>query len=313
MKFGLQHPSFSYNFSNYQDTLKELALFTERTGFDSFWVMDHFHQISVVGKPYEPMLEGWTTISFLAAVTTKIRLGTLVTGVIYRHPSVLAKIGATLDVLSDGRLFLGIGAAWNEEESSAYGIPFPSTGARFLMLEDALQIIRDMWNKKLETTTFDGRFYKLKDAYCNPKPLQEPMPPILVGGSGEKKTLMIVAKHADACNLFGSPETIKRKLEALFDHCKKIGRNYDTILKTKLSHVIIAKDGEEAERRANERFGEMDKESRREFVIYGNPAEVLEQILIFKDVGINYLIVNFESRREMESLEVFTEKVMAKL
>lgn len=111
MKFGLQHPSFSYNFSNYQDTLKELALFAERTGFDSFWVMDHFHQISVVGKPYEPMLEGWTTISFLAAVTTKIRLGTLVTGVIYRHPSVLAKIGATLDVLSDGRLFLGIGAA----------------------------------------------------------------------------------------------------------------------------------------------------------------------------------------------------------
>jgi alkanesulfonate monooxygenase SsuD/methylene tetrahydromethanopterin reductase-like flavin-dependent oxidoreductase (luciferase family) len=133
------------------------------------------------------------------------------------------------------------------------------------------------------------------------------------GGSGEKKTLKIVAKHADACNLFGSPETIKRKLEALFDHCKKIGRNYDTILKTKLSHVIIAKDGEEAERRANERFGEMDKESRREFVIYGNPAEVLEQILIFKNVGINYLIVNFESRREMESLEVFTERVMAKL
>ncbi len=129
------------------------------------------------------------------------------------------------------------------------------------------------------------------------------MPPILVGGSGEKKTLQIVAKHADACNLFGSPETITRKLEVLFDHCKKVGRNYDTILKTKLSHVIIAKDGEEAERRVNERFGEMDKESRREFVIYGNPTEVLEQILIFKDVGINYLIVILESRREMESLE----------
>jgi alkanesulfonate monooxygenase SsuD/methylene tetrahydromethanopterin reductase-like flavin-dependent oxidoreductase (luciferase family) len=205
--------------------------------------------------------------SFLAAVTTKIRLGTLVTGVIYRYPSVLTKVGATLDVLSDVRLFLGIGAAWNEEESSAYGIPFPSTGARFPMLEEALQIIRCMWNKKLETTTFDGRFYMLKDAYCNPKPLQEPMPPILVGGSGEKKTLKIVAKHADACNLFGSPETITRKLEVLFDHCKKIGRNYDTILKTKLSHVIIAKDGEEAERRVNERFGEMDKESRREFVM----------------------------------------------
>ena len=139
MKFGLQHPSFSYDYSNYQKnqiphTLKDLAVFAERNGFDSFWVMDHFHQISVVGKPYEPMLEGWTTVSFLAAVTTKIRLGTLVTGVIYRHPSVLAKIGATLDVLSGGRLFFGLGAAWNEEESRAYGIPFPSTGARFLML-----------------------------------------------------------------------------------------------------------------------------------------------------------------------------------
>ncbi|HEV2877777.1 MAG TPA: LLM class flavin-dependent oxidoreductase, partial [Nitrososphaeraceae archaeon] len=149
MKFGLQHPSFSYNYISYQEnqiphTLKELAVFAERTGFDSFWVMDHFHQISVVGKPYEPMLEGWTTISFLAAVTTKIRLGTLVTGVIYRHPSVFAKIGATLEDLSDGRLFLGIGAAWNEEESRAYGIPFPSTGARFLMLEEGLQIIRSM-------------------------------------------------------------------------------------------------------------------------------------------------------------------------
>ena len=208
---------------------------------------------------------------------------------------------------------MGIGAAWNEEESMAYGIHFPSTGARFLMLEEALQIIRSMWNKKLETTTFDGRFYKLKDAYCNPKPLQEPMPPIMVGGSGEKKTLKIVAKHADACNLFGSPETITRKLEVLFGHCKKIGRNYDTILKTKLAHVVIAKDREEAERRVNERFGHMDKESRREFVIYGNPAEVLEQILIYKELGINYLIVNFESKREMESLEVFTEKVMAKL
>jgi alkanesulfonate monooxygenase SsuD/methylene tetrahydromethanopterin reductase-like flavin-dependent oxidoreductase (luciferase family) len=163
--------------------------------------MDHFHQISVVGKPYEPMFEGWTTISFLAAATTKIRLGTLVAGVIYRHPAVLVKIGATLDVLSDGRLYLGIGAAWNEEESSAYGISFPSTGARFLMLEEALQIIPSMWNKKLETTMFDGRFYKLKDAYRNPKPLQEPMSPILVGGSGEKKTLKIVAKHADACVL----------------------------------------------------------------------------------------------------------------
>src|ERR671923_1052880 len=224
MKFGLQHPIFSFDYSNHDasqivDSLKNLVIRAENTGFDSFWVMDHFHQIPFIGKPEEPMLEGWTTISVLAGITTKIKLGTLVTGVIYRYPSVLAKVAATLDVLSKGRLFMGIGAGWNEQESLAYGISFPSNQERMLRLEEAIQVIRKMWTEE-PYASFNGKYYQIHNAYCNPKPIQKPSPPILVGGSGERKTLKIVAKYADACNLFGSAETIKRKLNVLKEHCK---------------------------------------------------------------------------------------------
>ena len=210
MQFGLQHPNFSFDYENQDtsqvaDSLKILVTKAENAGFDSFWVMDHFHQIPIVGKLEEPMLESWTTISFLAAVTSKIKLGTLMTGIIYRHPSILAKIGATLDVISKGRLFMGIGAAWNEEESLAYGIPFPPAKERFLRLEEAIQIIHKMWTEE-PSASFSGKFYQIKKAYCNPKPIQKPSPPIMVGGSGERQTLRIVAKYADACNLFGSVE-----------------------------------------------------------------------------------------------------------
>src|ERR687891_750509 len=224
MKFGLQHPIFSFDYRNGDssqivDYLKNLIQSAENRGFDSFWTMDHFHQIPIVGKPQEPILESWTTISVLAGITTKIKLGTLVTGVIYRYPSILAKIAATLDVLSKGRLFMGIGASYFEDESLAYGIgesasnngnikgpshiSFPSNKERLLRLEEALQIISKMWTEE-PSASFEGKYYQIHNAYCNPKPIQKPTPPILVGGSGEKRTLKIVAKYADACNLFGS-------------------------------------------------------------------------------------------------------------
>jgi F420-dependent oxidoreductase-like protein len=223
MQFGLQHPNFNFDYdgrdaSQLVDSLKNLATKAENFGFDSFWVMDHFHQNSMVGKQDAPMLEGWTTLSVLAGITSKIRLGTLVTGVIYRHPSVLAKMAATLDVLSKGRLFMGIGAAWNQEESLAYDIPFPPNKERLLRLEEAIQIIRKMWTEE-PTATFNGKYYQIRNAYCNPKPIQKPSPPIMVGGSGERQTLRIVAKYADACNLFGSAETVKTKLSVLNEHC----------------------------------------------------------------------------------------------
>ena len=309
MKFGLQHPNYSFDYRNHDTSqivvsLSNLVTRAEMLGFDSFWVMDHFHQIPIVGKPEEPMLESWTTISVLAGITSKIKLGTMMTGIIYRYPSILAKIGATLDVLSKGRLFMGIGAAWNEEESLAYGIPFPSTKERLSRLEEAIQIIRKMWTDE-PSTSFNGKYYQIKNAYCNPKPIQKPSPPIMVGGSGERQTLRIVAKYADACNLFGSVETVKRKLCILKEHCKSVGRDYDSILKTKLGGVVIEDDRELARKRSQQII-KMPEEQVDESVIYGTPEDVLRQKELF-EAGIQYLIVALDPSKELEALNNYGE------
>ena len=316
MKFGLQHPVFSFDYRNHEtsqivDSLKNLVARAETLGFDSFWVMDHFHQVPFVGKPEEPILESWTTISVLAGITSKIKLGTLMTGIIYRHPSILAKIGATLDVLSKGRLFMGIGAGWNEEESVAYGIPFPSAKERFLRLEETIQIIRKMWTEQ-PSASFSGKYYQIKNAYCNPRPIQKPSPPIMVGGSGERQTLRIVAKYADACNLFGFVETVKRKLSILKEHCKSVGRDYESILKTKLG-VVIIDDNEEMARKGAQQFYKGTSEQQikdTEFAIYGTAQEVSRQIELLEDVGIQYLIVHLEPSRELEGLDEFADNII---
>jgi F420-dependent oxidoreductase-like protein len=321
MQFGLQHPNFNFDYdgqsnngdtSQIADSLRNLVTRAENIGFDSFWVMDHFHQIQFVGRPEEPMLEGWTIISMLAGITTKIKLGTLVTGIIYRYPSVLAKVAATLDVLSKGRLYMGIGAGWNEQESLAYGISFPSNQERMLMLEEAIQIIRKMWTEE-PYASFNGKYYQIHNAYCNPKPIQKPSPPILVGGSGERKTLKIVAKHADACNLFRSPETVRKKLDILKEHCKTVGRDYDSILKTKLGAIIIDDNSDMVKNRVRETFRGIPEEQIKEFVIYGTPEDVLRQIEILEQVGIQYLIVDLEPSREVEALDTFANKVINKM
>jgi F420-dependent oxidoreductase-like protein len=322
MKFGLQHPIFSFDYSNHNtsqivDSLKNLVTRAENIGFDSFWVMDHFHQIPIIGKPEEPMLEGWTTLSVLAGITSKIKLGTLVTGVIYRYPSVLAKIAATLDVLSKGRLFMGIGASYFEGESSAYGITstgsFPPNQERLLRLEEAIQIIRKMWTEE-PTASFNGKYYQIHNACCNPKPIQKPSPPILVGGSGERKTLRIVAKYADACNLFGSVETLKRKLNILKEHCKSVGRDYDSILKTKLDLVVIDNSEEIAMKRAQQFYNGIPEQQirDREFAIYGTREDVSRQVQLLEDIGIQYLIVHLEPSRELEALEIFANNIIKK-
>jgi F420-dependent oxidoreductase-like protein len=321
MHFGLQHPNFNFDYdsksnngdtSQIADSLKNLVTKAENSGFDSFWVMDHFHQIQFVGRPEEPMLEGWTIISMLAGITTKIKLGTLVTGIIYRYPSVLAKVAATLDVLSKGRLFMGIGAGWNEQESLAYGISFPSNQERMLRLEEAIQIIRKMWTEE-PYASFNGKYYQIHNAYCNPKPVQKPSPPILVGGSGERKTLKIVAKYADACNLFGSPEIVRKKLVVLKEHCKSVGRDYDSILKTKLAAIIVDDNTDKVKNRMRETFGGISEEQIKEFVIYGTPEDVSRQIQMLEEVGIQYLIVDLEPSRELEALEIFANRVINKM
>jgi len=311
LRFGLQHPNFTYDGEGpaIVDSVKKLATRAEALGFDSFWVMDHFHQITNVGAPQEPMLEGWTTLAVVAGFTSKIKLGTLVTGNLYRHPSVLAKIGATLDVLSKGRLFMGIGAAWNEEEALAYGIPFP-INERFRRLEEAVQIIRAMWTE--DQTSFDGKFYQIKNAYCYPKPIQKPHPPIMIGGSGERETLKLVAKYADACNIFGSVDTVKRKLDILRAHCKTVGRDYDTIMKTRLGRVMIDKDKEKLQARVAKAMKGVPEERVREFLLYGTPEEVKAEIESFRDAGLDYFIVNLEAEQELQALELFGREVARK-
>jgi F420-dependent oxidoreductase-like protein len=310
MKFGIQHPNFSFDGEGTEiaESLRRLVTQAESSGFDSFWVMDHFHQIENVGDPKEPMLESWTTLSTIAGFTSRIKLGTMVTGIVYRYPSVLAKIGATLDVLSRGRLFMGIGAAWNEEEAAAYGIPFPSTSERFQRLEEAVQIIRKMWTE--QPASFAGKFYQVRDAHCNPQPIQKPHPPILIGGSGERKTLRIVAQYGDACNLFGSSERAKKKLAVLREHCRDVGRDYNSILKTKLGTVTIDKDRGTARKRVEERFKEVPEQMVKEFAICGNPEDVRRQVEAFRDVGIEYLILSFEPQRELETMNLFADEVV---
>jgi F420-dependent oxidoreductase-like protein len=321
MQFGLQHPIFDFDYrdddtSQIFDSLKNLITKAESMGFDSFWVMDHFHQIPRVGRPDQPILESWTTISVLAGITTRIKLGTLVTGIIYRYPSVLAKIAATMDVLSKGRLFLGIGASYFEGESSAYGITssgsFPSNQERLLRLEEAIQIIRKMWTEE-PYASFNGKYYQIHNAYCNPKPIQKPSPPILVGGSGERKTLKIVAKYADACNLFGSPETVRKKLDILKEHCKSVGRDYDSILKTKLAAIVVDDNSDMVKNRIRDTFRGIPEEQIKEFVIYGTLEDVSRQIQVLEEVGIQYLIVDLEPSREVEALDTFANKVINKM
>jgi F420-dependent oxidoreductase-like protein len=213
--------------------LGDAARAAESAGFRDVTLMDHWFQMEMFGGPGEPMLDGYTTLGYLAAVTERVRLGLLVTGVTYRHPGLLAKTIATLDVLSGGRARLGIGAAWYDREHHGLGVPFPPLAERFERLEEALQICLQMWSD--DNGPFDGRHYQLAETFCEPRPLQAPHPPVLVGGSGERKTLRLVAQYADACNLFAtSPEEVAGKLAVLDGHCTDLGRDPATIERTLL-------------------------------------------------------------------------------
>jgi F420-dependent oxidoreductase-like protein len=215
-------------------TLAKTARTAEQAGFASFTVMDHYFQMERVASVDEPMLEGYTTLGYLAGVTERMTLGLLVTGVMYRYPGLLAKIVTTLDVLSNGRARLGIGASWYEREQVGLGVPVVPVAERFERLEETLQICKQMWSD--DNGLFEGRHYRLAETICVPPPISRPHPPIMIGGGGEKKTLRLVARYADACNLFGgsTPADIAHKLDVLRDHCTAEGRDYDSIVKTVL-------------------------------------------------------------------------------
>jgi F420-dependent oxidoreductase-like protein len=243
MQIGLQIPDFTWPDGppRLGAQLAEVARTADQGGFDFVAVMDHFFQIGSVGPPEHDMLEAYTTLGFLAAHTSRAKLLTLVTGAIYRHPGILAKTISTLDVLSGGRAWLGVGAAWNEEESRGLGIPFPPVAERFERLDETLRICLQMWAG--DERPFQGRHYQLERPLNVPQPLTRPHPPIMIGGGGERKTLRFVAKYAQACNLFPGPDT-PRKLEVLREHCAREGRDYDEILKTAYYAIDVGENGE---------------------------------------------------------------------
>jgi F420-dependent oxidoreductase-like protein len=256
--------------------------------------MDHFFQIGSrdrstgLGPAEDEMLEGYSTLSYLAGITKKAKLGTLVTGVIYRHPGILIKTVATLDVLSGGRAYLGIGAAWNEREARGLGVPFPPVKERFERLEEALQIAKQMWSEN--NGPYHGKHFQLVETLCNPQPLSKPHPPILIGGSGEKKTLRLVAKYADACNLFArmGVESVRGKLDVLRQHCEKVGRSYADIEKTTLSTVHLAPDKMDAK-------------------------DVIEECRALAGIGIQHAIFNMPNVHEIRPLEIFGREIIPAL
>lgn len=287
MKIGLQIPSFTWpgGASKIGSRLRDIATTADDAGFASTWVMDHFFQIEMVGEADEPMLESYTTLSYLAAITENVRLGTLVTGFIYRQPGLLAKTVSTLDVLSGGRAYLGIGAAWFEREAEGLGFPFPPLAERYERLEETLQIVQQMWSE--DTGAYDGDYYQLEETLNRPQPLSQPRPPILIGGMGEQKTLRLVAEYADACNLFARAGTdvLQHKLDVLRGYCNDLGRDYDEIEKTTLGTVHIAD-------------GEMSAD------------DVIAECRQLADVGIQHAIFNMPNVDEITPLETFGTEII---
>lgn len=303
MKIGLQIPWFNWSGTpeNTATKLKEIAEAADLKGFKTLWVMDHFYQVgSGFGPKGDPMLEGYTTLSYLAAATQRIKLGLMVTSSFYRPPGLLIKMVTTLDVLSGGRAILGLGAGWDELESKAFGIPYPSARERLDRLEETLKIAKHLWSG--DQSSFTGKYHTLENPILNPMPLTEPHPPILIGGEGEKRTLKLVARYADASNMhLGTPlpgfspwlnqryrnhkEELGHKLDVLKQHCDRLGRNYNEIEKTVLATIKIAPDAMSVE-------------------------EVVEMCEGLAEIGFQQAIFNMPNAHEIEPIEIIGEEVI---
>lgn len=293
MKISLQVPNFTYpgGPASLASTLADIARAADEAGFYSLWVMDHFFQIghrdrrSGLGPPEDEMLECYSTLSYFAALTRRVRLGALVTGVIYRFPGILIKTVTTLDVLSGGRAYFGLGAAWNETESRALGVPFPAPKERLAREEETLQIAMQMWSGN--DGPYNGTYYQLARTLCSPMPLSKPHPPIMIGGGGEQKTLRLVAQYGDACNLYASigEEALCRKLDVLKRHCDTVGREYDAIERTTLGSVHLAPGGM-------------------------SPEDVIEECRRLAALGIQHCIFNMPNVHEITPLETFGKHII---
>jgi F420-dependent oxidoreductase-like protein len=296
MRMGLQVPNFTWPTGPERlgETFGAIAERAEAAGLYSLWVMDHFFQIQNVGPADTDMLEGYAALAFAAGRTRRVKLGTMVTGVTYRHPGILVKTVTTLDVLSAGRAYLGIGAAWNEQEHRGLGVAFPPTKERFERLEETLRIALQMWQDegKLEAAKpFEGKYYHLERTLNVPQSLTRPHPPILIGGGGEQKTLRLVAQYGDGCNLFVrmGEETLRRKLDVLREHCEHVGRPYEAIEKTALDHVYLSEDGRPGTRTVQ---------------------QLLDDYARLGELGFDQVIVSLRNVYEPEVFDLLREQVV---
>jgi F420-dependent oxidoreductase-like protein len=302
IKFGVQALQGMPDYSS----LKRVVLECERLEFDSVWVYDHLQ------FTYGPTLECWTVLSALAEATKRIRIGTLVTCNAYRYPSILAKMVATVDMISNGRLNFGIGAGWLEEEAIAYGIPFPRGGERVQMVDEALTIIKQLWTK--DRAQFRSSHYSVDNAICLPKPTQKPYPPILVGGGGPKM-LRVIAKHADAWDVgFSTPDEIKTYHAKLEEACREVNRDPSTIENTYQGRVVIANKDEDALTRAEkwreERHGKMEDPDWKTAIV-GSPKKCVEALRLLVDAGVTSFNLLFADVLKLEPLRIFAEKVIS--
>jgi F420-dependent oxidoreductase-like protein len=251
--------------------------------------MDHFWQLPALGGPDEPILEAYTLLGALAARTERVQLGTLVTGVTYRNPALLAKIVTTLDVISKGRAVLGIGAAWYEPEHDGLGFDFPGTGERMDRLAEAVQICRALFRE--EQPTFAGRYYRIEQARNVPRPLRPGGPPIMIGGSGERRTLRLVAQYADMCNITGGPDTVAHKLEVLHRHCADVGRDPAEVTTTRMGTLVLTPDADETARVRSFLSGLMGDDFDEQFIV-GEPGDIVPEVERLVAAGIDSLIFN---------------------
>jgi F420-dependent oxidoreductase-like protein len=289
MRFGLQIPNFTAAApAGLFDEVVAMAAAAEDTGFDSVWVMDHFYQLPPMGGPDAPMLDSYTLLGALAARTSRVRLGALVTGVTYRNPAHLAKIVTTLDVISGGRAVLGLGAAWYDVEHEGLGFDFPPAPERLDRLEEALQICRAMFHEA--APSFDGRYYRIDEARNVPRPIQPGGPPILVGGGGERRTLQLVARYADMANIIGDVATVAHKVDVLRDHCKAEGRDPAEVTVSRLATLVLtasAHETAEVKDFLRQVTGEEPTGSN-----VGTPDELVAQVEELAAAGVDYFIFN---------------------
>lgn len=307
MRFGLEANQGNVSWPDYLAFWQEMD---RDSGFDFLWTVDHFVTgWGTAANSGNPMLEGWTALAALAQATSRVRVGCLVSGVTYRHPALLAKMATTVDHISGGRLEFAIGAAWHPFEHRAYGIPFPSLKERMDRLEEAVHLIKLLWTAE-GPVTFKGRYYQLEEAPFSPPNRQRPHPPILVGGSGERRTLRIAAQYADASNVEGSPETVRHKIEVLRRHCQKVGRDPSQIRIT--VDALLLMDDTSARQRTIEAMAAyrgVDEEEARRGMLVGSVHEIKEQLAAYAALGVQEIHL-WQPRLQRESLLRFSEEVI---